>query len=67
MGLMNVRAICPNCGGKIHTQPKGLGHLTWMRNGPLVQTGSVCQHCGVALSGRVRLGNRAVLADEDYQ
>lgn len=43
---MNMRAICPNCGGKIHTQPKGLGHFTWARSGPLVKTGTTCEHWG---------------------
>jgi DNA-directed RNA polymerase subunit RPC12/RpoP len=62
MGMMNLRAICPNCGGKIHTQPKGLGHFTWMRSWFLVQTGTTCQHCGVALSGRVKADNKAELA-----
>ena len=61
---MNLRAICPNCGGKIHTQPKGLGHLTWARSGPLVKTGTICQHCGVALTGKVSFDNRAELAPD---
>lgn len=64
MGVMNLRAICPSCGGKIHTQPKGLGHFTWARSWFLVQTGKECQHCGVALSGRVKADNRAELASE---
>lgn len=64
MGVMNLRAICPNCGGKIHTQPKGLGHLTWARSWFLVKTGSECQHCGVALSGKVDSGNKAILAED---
>lgn len=64
MGVMNLRAICPNCGGKIHTQPKGLGHVTWMRSWFLVQTGTTCQHCGVALSGRVKADNKAELASQ---
>jgi hypothetical protein len=63
MGLLNNRAFCPRCGGKVHTQARGLGHLTWARSGLLVQTGSVCQHCGVALSGKVGLDNRAILAE----
>lgn len=62
MGVMNLRAICPNCGGKIHTQPKGLGHLTWARSWFLVQTGKSCQHCGVALTGKVKMDNKAELA-----
>lgn len=64
MGVMNLRAICPNCGGKIHTQPKGLGHFTWARSWFLVQTGTTCQHCGVALSGKVKADNKAELASE---
>ncbi len=67
MGVMNLRAICPNCGGKIHTQPKGLGYLTWSRSWFLVQTGTTCQHCGVALSGRVKADNKAELASEAEQ
>jgi hypothetical protein len=62
MGIMNLRAICPNRGGKIHTQPKGLGHLTWARSWFLVQTGTTCQHCGVALTGKVKANNQAELA-----
>lgn len=61
MGLRNLRAICPNCGGKIHTQPKGLGKLTWMNSWMFVETGRQCQHCGVALTGKVTAGNRAVV------
>ncbi len=64
MGIMNLRAICPNCGGKIHTQPRGLGHLTWARSAFLVKTGKECQHCGIALSGKVGLDNRAIAADD---
>ncbi len=63
MGVRNTRAICPNCGGKIHTQPKGLGHFSlWANSWFLVQTGDECQHCGVALTGRVKYDNRAELA-----
>lgn len=62
MGIRNMRAICPNCGGKIHTQPKGLGNFTWANSWMLVQTGSECQHCGVALSGKVGPGNKAIAA-----
>jgi hypothetical protein len=64
MGVRNLRAICPNCGGKIHTQPKGLGHFTWANSWMLVQTGSECQHCGAALSGKVAAGNKAILAED---
>lgn len=64
MGMRNLRAICPNCGGKIHTQPKGLGHFTWANSWMLVQTGSECQHCGVALSGKVAADNKAILAED---
>lgn len=65
MGIKNLRAICPNCGGKIHTQPKGLGHVSlWSNSWFLVQTGSECQHCGVALSGKVGPGNKAILAED---
>lgn len=66
MGIRNLRAICPNCGAKIHTQPKGLGHVSlWMNSGPLVKTGTQCPMCGVALTGRVMLaGNVAELADQ---
>lgn len=64
MGMRSLRAICPNCGGKIHTQPKGLGHFTWANSWMLVQTGSECQHCGVALSGKVAADNKAILAED---
>jgi hypothetical protein len=64
MGVLNTRAICPSCGGKIHTQARGLGHLTWARSGPLVKTGSQCQWCGVKLSGKVGLDNVAIAADD---
>lgn len=62
MGLRNLRAICPNCGAKIHTQPKGLGHFTWANSWFLVQTGTECPQCHVALTGKVTAGNRAVAA-----
>ena len=65
MGLMNNRAICPNCGGKIHTQSRGVGALTLGSRGLLVQTGKECQHCGIALSGKVGMDNRAILAEVD--
>jgi hypothetical protein len=64
MGLRNTRAICPNCGGKLHTQPRGLGHLTWANSGALVETGTKCQWCHTALSGRVGLDNKAIPAGD---
>jgi hypothetical protein len=64
MGLKNMRAICPNCGGKIHTQPRGfLGSIAIGANGVLVKTGTTCELCGVTLTGRVTPTNYAVLAD----
>jgi hypothetical protein len=52
MGVLNPRAICPNCGGKIHTQAG--------------RTGRECQFCGVALTGKVgAVSNRGQLADRD--
>lgn len=63
MGLVNNRAICPNCGGKIHTQARGLGVLLPIRSGIAVRTGTQCQHCGVTLSGKVGLDNKAILAE----
>ena len=62
MGLRNLRAICPNCGGKIATQPKGLGHITWMNSWMFVRTGTECQWCGVKLTGKVDYRNMAELA-----
>jgi DNA-directed RNA polymerase subunit RPC12/RpoP len=62
MGLRNLRAICPNCGAKIHTQPKGLGHFTWANSWFSVQTGTECPYCHIALTGKVTAGNRAVAA-----
>ena len=64
MGVRNMRAICPSCGSKIHTQPKGLGNLTIGNSGALAQTGSECPNCGVALSGKVGIDNRAILAGD---
>jgi hypothetical protein len=62
MGVRNMRAICPNCGGKVHTQPKGLGRVTWLNSWFLVETGDHCQWCGVAFTGKVTVDNQAVLA-----
>jgi hypothetical protein len=62
MGIRNLRAICPSCGGKIHTQAKGVGRFTWASSSALVATGSECQHCGAALSGKVGVDNKAILA-----
>jgi ribosomal protein S27AE len=64
MGLRNLRAICPNCGAKIHTQPKGLGKITWMNSGPLSETGKECPECGVALTGKVKMDGKAELAEK---
>jgi DNA-directed RNA polymerase subunit RPC12/RpoP len=63
MGLRSLRAICPNCGAKIHTQPKGLGHITWANSWITAQTGRECPYCGVALTGKVTAAGRAELAD----
>lgn len=57
-----MRAICPNCGGKIHTQPKGIFALSPGANGFMVKTGNECEHCGIKLTGKVDYKNRAVLA-----
>ena len=57
MGFWNPRAICPACGGKIHTQQ------AFIELRP--RTGKRCQHCGVALTGKVTWGNEGVLADPD--
>jgi len=65
MGLSNKRAICPQCGVKIHTQARGAGHLMLGAKGALVQTGTECQWCGVALSGKVGMDGRAILAEVD--
>jgi hypothetical protein len=57
MGVLNPRAICPNCGAKIHTQQS-----IWPGS---KRTGTECPHCGVKLSGRVgALDNKAVLAGQ---
>ena len=50
MGFLNPRAICPSCGGKIHAQ-------STMWNAP--RTGTVCPHCGTALTGKVGFDNKA--------
>ncbi len=39
-----ARGTVGNCGGKIHTDG---GHMPWS------STGTTCQHCGVALTGKV--------------
>lgn len=62
MGLRSLRATCPNCGGKIHTRPKGPGHLTWANSWVFAQTGTECQHCAVALTGKITAAGMAVLA-----
>mgnify|MGYP003577476606 CR=1 FL=1 len=59
MGVRNLRAICPNCGAKIHTQPKGLGHITWANSWVFAQTGHECPQCGVALTGKITADGRA--------
>lgn len=61
MGLRSLRATCPNCGGKIQTRPKGLGHLTWANSWVFAQTGTECQHCSVKLTGKITAGGMAVL------
>jgi hypothetical protein len=61
MGLRSLRATCPNCGGKIHTRPMGLGHLTWANSWVFAQTGTECQHCNVPLTGKITPGGMAVL------
>jgi hypothetical protein len=61
MGVRNLRAICPNCGAKIHTQAKGLGHVTWGNSWFNAQTGRECPYCHVALTGKVTAGGKAEL------
>lgn len=60
MGLVNNRAFCPACGGKIHTRARGVGGVLPFRSGMLVQTGTRCQHCGEALTGKVGVNNVAI-------
>jgi len=62
MGLRNLRAICPNCGAKIHTQPKGIGRISWVNTWMFTETGQECPYCGVELTGNVLPGQRAELA-----
>lgn len=64
MGFKTNRAICPSCGGKIHTQARGLAAFGVGVSGPLVRTGTVCQWCGIALSGKVGADNKAIAADD---
>ena len=59
--MRSLRAICPNCGGKIATRPKGLGNITWANSWLLAETGTECQFCGVALTGKITAGGKAVL------
>lgn len=55
MGFWNPRAICPSCGAKIHTHdPTGLLIVK--------RTGTKCPNCGVALTGKIGLDNKAKLA-----
>lgn len=40
--------------------------MTWSNSRALVETASQCEHCGVALSGKVGLDNKAIaVADRD--
>lgn len=64
MGLTNLRAICPNCGSKIHTQGRGLGRFTLGTSGALATTGTECPSCGAALSGKVGVDNKAIAAED---
>ena len=57
MGLWNPRAFCPNCGAKIHTHDSSL--IPGTR-----RTGTECPNCGAKLSGKVGLGDKAVLAGQ---
>ncbi|MEV4670960.1 hypothetical protein AB0K34_04835 [Actinomadura sp. NPDC049382] len=57
---MNNRAFCPACGGKIHTRARGAAGVLPFRSGMLVQTGTRCQHCGEALTGKVGMDNVAI-------
>jgi hypothetical protein len=54
MGFWSPRAICPGCGGKIHT-----------RTGLFRQvSGKQCQHCGVPLTGKVGVLTNMAVIDE---
>ena len=64
VGFKTNRAICPSCGGKIHTQARGIAALGVGVSGPLVRTGTRCQWCGIALSGKVGADNKAIAADD---
>ena len=66
MGVRNLRAICPECGGKIRTEAKGLGHFTITSSWFLVKTPPQCPHCGTSLSGKVAASGKAITtADAD--
>jgi DNA-binding NarL/FixJ family response regulator len=64
MGFKTNRAICPSCGGKVHTQARGIAALGVGVSGPLVKTGTTCQWCGIALSGKVGADNKAIATDD---
>jgi len=58
VGFFNPRAICPNCGAKIHTQDALPGPR--FPGGGIQRTGKQCPQCGIPLTGKVGfLGNTA--------
>jgi hypothetical protein len=65
MGMQNMRAICPQCGTKIHTEASAWGVLALGgRSGPMTRTGLECPGCGLALSGKVGFDGNAIAADD---
>jgi hypothetical protein len=51
MGFWKPRAICPNCGSKIHTQDALPGPP--LPGGGIQRTGTQCPQCGIPLTGKV--------------
>jgi DNA-directed RNA polymerase subunit RPC12/RpoP len=52
------RVYCPNCGGKIHAKGGWPGGLT-------KSTGKQCQHCGIALTGKVKWPTNVAIPAND--
>jgi hypothetical protein len=66
MGLLKPRAMCINCGTKVHTRPCPSNTSLKERTLGATPVGKVCPSCGAKFTGKISLtGHRAYVEEPE--